>query len=325
MKILLLSSKPADIEFFQAASAIAGFPLVKMDSPETVCAELTSNPATLIVLDTTTEQQYKDFENCLAEKIGLFNQIVNPNWMFFIAGKELHKATYLASSELFGTIIPRTFSKENQEQLGHLLKLAGNSANNANHTDIARFFGEKVKTQNIKVTKSKQKQAIVESLKNHLAEIGFKLRTAALIASAADELIMNAIFDAPVDKTGKYIYSQTPRSAELELDEKNSVDFKVAFDGNLLGISVTDQYGSLDKKKVLRHVSKSYEMEEYKVKTNVAGAGVGLSNVYRNCSGIVFECESGTRTTVSVFYKKTASFKEFKDQFRFLSTLTYFT
>jgi hypothetical protein len=113
---------------------------------------------------------------------------------------------------------------------------------------VDKLMGKEVKTQTIKITKSVQKRPIVESLKNYVLKIGFKSRVAAVIATATDELIMNAIFDAPIDEVGKHIHAQTPRSTALDLDEKSVVELKIAFDMKMLGIGVTDLHGSVDKK-----------------------------------------------------------------------------
>lgn len=324
IRILLLSENEIDIAFYEGVSKFIKTPLMKMSSPEEVCDQLQSDPEAAIVVDVSDEETYKKFEACLAERIGLFNAIINPNAMFFVADKELYELPYLAQSEIFGTYMPRRFKQDNEATIGRLILSAIETTNTNRSMSIERFFSANAKIQKIKINRSALKQAIVESLKNHLVEIGFKMRAAALIASAADEIIMNAIFDAPIDEAGKYIHLQTPRSKDIMLDPKNTVEFSVAFDGRTLGISVNDQYGSLDKKKLLRHISKSYESDEFKVKTSVAGAGIGLANVYRNCAGIVFECEQGIRTQVTILYRKTDSFKDFKDQFRFVATLVQY-
>lgn len=324
-RILLYSQNDIDIAFYEGVSKFIKIPLMQVKTPEEICDQLQSDPEAIIVVDVSDESTYKAFEACLAERIGLFNAMINPNTMFFVADKELYALPYLAQSEIFGTYMPRRFKQDNEATIGRLM-LSSIEASVVNRSmSIDRFFSANAKIQKIKIDRSTLKQAIVESLKNHLIEIGFKMRSAALIASAADEIIMNAIFDAPIDETGKYIHLQTPRSKDIMLDPKNTVEFSVAFDGRTLGISVNDQYGSLDKKKLLRHISKSYESDEFKVKTTVAGAGIGLANVYRNCAGIIFECEQGLRTQVTILYRKTDSFKDFKDQFRFVSTLVQYS
>jgi hypothetical protein len=89
-------------------------------------------------------------------------------------------------------------------------------------------------------------------------------------------------------------------------------------------LTAIDLFGSLDKNKLLSHISKIYTDEEYKVKTSVAGAGIGLATVFRSGGSFFFVSEARVRTEVTVFFKRTDSFREFKDQFKFLSTQFYF-
>jgi hypothetical protein len=80
----------------------------------------------------------------------------------------------------------------------------------------------------------------------------------------------------------------------------------------------------LDKAKLLAHVTKVYTEEEYKIKTSQAGAGIGLATVYKTGGSFFFSSESRERTEVTVFFRKTDSYREFRDQFRFFSTQFYF-
>jgi hypothetical protein len=324
IRLLLLSNNDIDQSFFNGVSNFIKVPILKVNSTKEVCQQLESDPEAVIIFDANNEESFQEFESTLAKKFGLFSNIINPNLFFYTGDKELHEVTYLTQSEIFGSYIPRNFKQENEFTIGRIILSAVDSINPNRTMEINRFFSANAKIQKIKITRSIIKQSIVEALKNHLIELGFKSRAAAVIASAADEIIMNAIFDAPIDETGKNIYLQTPRNADFMLDQKSEVHFSVGFDGRTLGISVQDNYGSLDKKKLLRHISKSYRSDEYKVRSNVAGAGLGLAQVYRNCGGIIFECEQGNRTQVTILFRKTDSFKDFKDQFRFLSTLVQY-
>lgn len=52
---------------------------------------------------------------------------------------------------------------------------------------------------------------------------------ATLISDCIDELLMNAIFDAPMDHLGKHAHQNTPRNSILDLDGKNTVEVKLVF------------------------------------------------------------------------------------------------
>lgn len=331
MRIILLSEKAEDKTFFEAVAALAKLPFVSAGTPESLCAAIQQDPEALIVVDVSTEQIYKKFETVVAEKVGLYSDTINVNRMFFVAGEDLQTLNYVAESDLFGHLIIRPGSREestqpnqrtlleDQQRTARLFSVAAGER----AFGVERYFGPNLKVQEIVVTKASQKKSIVESLKMKLSEVGFHSRAATSIATAADEIIMNAIFDAPTDDTGRVMYAQTARSTEMELSERARVTFKIIFDGAVLGLAVSDQYGSLDKKKLLGHLAKSYLNDQFKVKASSAGAGLGMANVFNTCGGMVFCCEMGAQTEVMLFYRKAKSYKEFKDQFRFLSTFMY--
>jgi hypothetical protein len=54
-----------------------------------------------------------------------------------------------------------------------------------------------------------------------------------------------------------------------------------------------------------------------------AGAGIGLASIFRSGGSICFACEKEVKTEVTVLFKKTDNFREFKDQFKFIATQFY--
>lgn len=318
MRILLLSSNPQDNTFFGAVAKQTNLQLLQIPTVDHLCVEIQKDPSAILVLEATSEENYKNFETAIANKIGLFSDAIDVNRVYFVSDADLRQLSFLAKSDLFGHFISRSFLEDDKGRIAALFTAASEPP----AFGIERFFPQDAKIQIITVTQSQQKKALVDSLKEYLSKVGFMSRMANLITTATDEIVMNAIFDAPIDETGKPIYAQTARTTAFELGDKQVV-VKIAFDGKIVGISVSDQYGSIDKKKILDHISKSYEHDEFKVKINKAGAGLGLSNVFRNCGGLIFTCESGVKSEVTIFYRKTDSFKKFKDQFRFLSTFNY--
>lgn len=321
MQVILLSAVPEDKVFFEAAARLLKIPFAQVQNPDQAVEVMQRDPTTAVVVDSNRIEVFKAFEKSVADKIGLFSALMNPNQLYFVSSQSFHDVPYLGQSDIFGHFVQRSYTQDDIVAMARLFASSGSERS----LPLEKYLGSNAKTQVIKITKSVQKRPIVESLKNYVLKIGFKPRVAAVIATATDELIMNAIFDAPTDALGKHIHAQTPRNAALELDEKNMVEVKIAFDTKTLGIGVTDLHGSVDKKKLLsQHLGRSYENKQYEMKTVVAGAGLGLAQVYRNCGGMIINCESGARTEVDLLFKKTASFRDFKDQFRFLSTFMYF-
>lgn len=276
----------------------------------------------IILVDVSGAEQYQAFENAIQEAVGLFSEKVNSNYIHFISSEQLENIPYLIHSPMFGHYILRKFSdpKESGEHYGHLIKTTVGDRS----WGLAPLLKAGTKVQTVRLTSSVQKNDAVEAVKTYLVAAKFHARMATVIANAVDELLLNAIYDAPTDDLGKPILNRTPRSTVMELQGKSQVEMQIGFDGVYVGVTAIDMYGSLEKDKLLAYIAKVYEKEEYKPKTSVAGAGLGLATVFRSGGSFLFVSESRVRTEVTVFFRRSNNFRDFKDQFRFISTQFYF-
>lgn len=252
------------------------------------------------------------------ERIGLFSDKVNPNTLHFLSMGDLETVPFLIQSPLFGNYVKRNFGNIT-EAAKHYSRVV--RASNANRPfGLMGLLKPDAKVQVVKLKQSNQKQDAVEAVRNFLIQSKFHTRMAAIMANAVDELLMNAIFDAAVDPGGKPIYLNTPRSTVFPLEGKSEVEMHVGVEQEYVAIMAVDRYGSLDKVKLMTHISKLYNKEEYKVRSSVAGAGIGLATVFHSGGSFFFASEAGERTEVTVFFKRTNNFRDFKDQFRFIAT-----
>jgi hypothetical protein len=320
--ILLISSLPDDRTFASEAATTAGLTLLTADGPKEGALMISKEEPVTILVDASTEAQYMDFENAIQETIGIFSEKINPNAIHFLSSAPLEDVFYLIRSPLFGHFVFRNYG---------IPAAAGQHYGRIIHATLAeRAFGLKellkpeAKIQVVKLKNTAQKQRAVEAVRNYLMSAKFQTRMATAVANAVDELLMNAMFDAPVDDLGRPTLTSTPRSSVFELTGKQEVELHVGYDGTYVGLMAVDQYGSLDKSKLLSHMSKLYTDSEYRIKNAVASAGLGLAMAFRSGGSFFFVSENKTRTEVTVFFRRTDNFREFRDQFRFISSQFYF-
>ncbi|MCM2322619.1 MAG: hypothetical protein NDJ90_05105 [Oligoflexia bacterium] len=320
--LLLISARPEDEAFAAEVAAVAALTCRVARSPEEGAEIIASDSPRVILADASDEECYSDLEAAIQEKVGLFSDKIDANAIHFITSQNLEKVPYLIQSPLFGHFIFRNYGnpKEAGAQYGRLVL----ATIQERAFGLEKLLQENAKIQTVKLQSTVQKQGAVEAIKNYLLAAKFQSRMASVIANAVDEILMNAMFDAPVDDIGRPLFASVSRSTAMKLEGRHAVEISVGFDGRYVGLTAVDSFGSLDKAKLLSHISKVYTEEEYKVKTSVAGAGIGLATVFRSGGSFFFSSESRHRTEVTVFFKRTDSFREFKDQFRFISTQFYF-
>ncbi len=320
--LLLISSHPLDQSFAVEVALSAGLSLKTAPDAIQGASILATEDIQVVIADASTAEQYQALEAAIQSKVGLFSDKVNGNAFHFISGNDLDQAPYLILSPLFGSFILRNFenAKDAGEQYGKVIK----ATLDGHAFGLQRFIKPGTKIQTLKLASSTQKQEAVDAVRNYLVAAKFQTRMAAVIANAVDELLMNAMFDAPVDELGKQVYAALPRSTPLKLDGKAAVEMQVAFDGNYVAVTAVDLWGSLEKVKLMSHIAKVYRSEEYKVRTTTAGAGIGLATVFRSGGSFCFASESHSRTEVTVFFQRLDNYRQFKDQFRFITTQFYF-
>ena len=313
---------PEDQAFALAVSEKAGLELKVEPEISSAISMIGAEAAPIIFVDGGDDAYYKSFEKAVEEKFGLFSDHLNVNCIHAISGRDLTESEVVVSSPLFGNFISRKFGDPAVSGERYGFVLASTLTDKAFGTE--KLFSENAKIQTVQFESTSQKQQGVEAVKNFLIQAKFKTRMATVIANAVDELIMNAMFDAPVDELGKQVYQSTPRDKVFSLKDRSAVEMKVVYDGGYVGITAIDRWGSLDKERLLNHISRRYREEEYKVKTTSAGAGIGLATIFRSGGSFLFASESGARTEVTTFFRKADNFRDFKEQFRFISTQFYF-
>lgn len=320
--LLLISTRPEDQAFAAEVAVTAELTLTTVGDAKAGAKVIDTESPSVILCDVSSAALYQQLETAIQETVGLFSDKINANAIYFISSENLEKVQYLVQSPLFGHFILRNYGdpKDAGSHFGRIVK----SAQNERAFGLKQLLKEGAKVQAIKLQITTQKQDAVEAIKNYLLAAKFQSRMATVVANAVDELLMNAMFDAPTDDLGRTLFGSTARTAAIKLEGRHGVEMHVGYDGRYVAVSAIDLFGSLDKNKLLSHISKIYTDEEYKVKSSVAGAGIGLATVFRSGGSFLFVSEQRVRTEVTVFFRRTDSFREFKDQFKFLSTQFYF-
>jgi CheY-like chemotaxis protein len=142
------------------------------------------------------------------------------------------------------------------------------------------------------LTRSRDRADLVAQVAESVRGRGQSARVASMAMLVADELLSNAVHNAPVDSAGGHYRKDLPRDTEIELDDKHAVRLRWGCDARYLAIEVTDQFGSLDRDTILRSLAKS------DVRESGGGAGMGIALAYRSCDHLVFNLSPGRRTEI---------------------------
>lgn len=127
-----------------------------------------------------------------------------------------------------------------------------------------------------KLTSNQEKGLIFDAIEDLLGGMGIGGRVVPHLHAIADELLMNALYDAPVDGLGQPKYTGRAKGDVITLQPHEQPTVHIGSDGRRFGISVTDPFGGLTAATLRRYVGKGLRREADQIDTKPGGAGLGL-------------------------------------------------
>lgn len=176
---------------------------------------------------------------------------------------------------------------------------------------MGRYLQPGTSEELIRLHDSREKNEVVERVAVFANHAGFNVRIAQGLAVVADELLTNAIYNAPTDDLGKPRYANWARTVPVTLKDSESVELRLACDGKRFAISATDPFGSLPPSKVLDYLSKCFRKGEDQIDSKDGGAGLGLYKLFNLLQHFVVNIEPHVRTETIGLLDVTKSYREF--------------
>ncbi len=156
---------------------------------------------------------------------------------------------------------------------------------------LDKYLSWGVRVQELTVRSYEDKREAMAQVSVYAREVGARRPVVAKIESVVDELLMNALYDAPASRT-----DGTGGDAEGLL--------RYACDGRYFAVSVEDRFGALRKNSILEHLARARQErgrpraqapgEEH----NAAGAGLGLYFILSSVTRFIANISPGKRTEV---------------------------
>lgn len=162
-----------------------------------------------------------------------------------------------------------------------------------------------VEVQSRKVAGSVVRRGLIEDMTGYFTGLGVRSSIADRAAIVAEELLMNAVYDAPLSTEGKPLYNHLPRTTAVELEASHQPEFKFACDGMLAAISCSDPFGGFRMQTLLDYLQRNYTTTADVVDVQShgkGGAGRGLHLIIESSDLVVFNVKRNLRTEVIAFF-----------------------
>lgn len=165
----------------------------------------------------------------------------------------------------------------------------------------------------ITLTKLADKAQALAKFEGFLNELDVPETITQGIITVAEELILNAVIHAPRDADGNAKYEHIGPRPDLVLEPNEHVHISYGCDGQRLMLSVTDNFGQLEKRTVREYLTRAFDQAQLRTEDKASGAGLGLSMALRSIHQLIFNIQDRKRTEVIAgWYLRVNSTGEFR-------------
>lgn len=314
--IVLISGNAIDYLFAEQVSKNLGIGFAQADTKDKLHEILCSNMGCFILWDYDSYLEKRSEDSRLnRELMDYFEKHRVWHRVFAISSHPLRDSILPGNFHLFSKYLLRNFSLEATKVYSYIIHNI--LLPNPFETHSAGI--DDLQIQKSRITNSARKKATLEALSMILEKKTIPKRIATSIIRATDELILNGVFDAPIDMKGKRYKHDLERGEEFELVKKEEIELEIISTQSFLQISVTDFFGSLQKEDFIPLLSKNFQKQE------ITGAGdaqksdrgLGLYQILNSGLSMQVLIEPGKRTKMSLVVPWVANVRELRDSFRF--------
>jgi CRP-like cAMP-binding protein len=163
---------------------------------------------------------------------------------------------------------------------------------------VEKYLATGTKIIEAPVIDSRERHTLIGQMSEHFASLGVRSTILEGVQTVCEELLMNAIYDAPIDKNGTAIYNHLPRTEKIVLPPNQQGVLRFGTDGILLGISVLDPFGALTKSVIMKYLESCYAGKAGTLDAHKGGAGRGLQMIVDNADLTIFNIVGGKKTEI---------------------------
>ena len=116
------------------------------------------------------------------------------------------------------------------------------------------------------------------------------------------EMFSNAMYSAPTDESGNYLYASHPRNADVEYPDDAKGEILLSFNNEIFAVACRDPFGSVNKLRVTKRLHQVFHDSklasvEHRANENL-GSGLGLKMIIENSIGFGMVVKQGFETLV---------------------------
>jgi CheY-like chemotaxis protein len=164
----------------------------------------------------------------------------------------------------------------------------------------------------VRIQDSRHKQDYINEVSTYAMSLGCNDRTVEMIETVVDELVTNAIYNAPRTADGQPKYAKRSRREPVTLEENEVGELQFACDGDYIAVAQIDPFGSLTQATVVEYLNRCLVKGPEQFSEASGGAGIGLYRVFQSLSKFIINIDPGKKTEVISLIDLRLSMKRFR-------------
>jgi hypothetical protein len=177
---------------------------------------------------------------------------------------------------------------------------------------LEKYLQWGIEPYRLRIDDSRGKPDYIKQVADYAARLGCQERTIGLVETVVDEVVTNAIYNAPRDGWGRPKYAHLDRREPVTLEPEESAELLFACDGDYIGVAQVDRFGALTQDTVVTYLTRCLAKGPDQVAYKPGGAGIGLYSVFQSLSKFIINIEPGKRTEVICLIDLRLSMKQLR-------------
>jgi hypothetical protein len=176
---------------------------------------------------------------------------------------------------------------------------------------LAAYLDWGYTTAEIEVRTTADRDLAAARIQEFVGSLQVPKRIGEMFAELGHELIMNAMYDAPVDRYGRPKYA-ADRKAEIVLDDHERPTLRIATDGARLALQIRDPFGRLERRHVFEGLARGLAGGE--MDRSHGGAGLGMLVCHNASTAMFFDVAANRYTEVTALFELDVNLRELRTQ-----------
>lgn len=169
---------------------------------------------------------------------------------------------------------------------------------------LEKYLSWGVDVQSKSIVSSSSRSTLIDEVDSYFEKLGIRRSNRDRVRAVLEEMLMNAIYDAPTGPDGKSLYNHLSRNVNVTLRPEEQGLLRWATDGMIVAVSVQDPFGSLNGGTILRYLEMNYAgmLDAPITEEQKGGAGRGLHQIVENSDLVVFNVDPRRKTEVIALF-----------------------